>query len=171
MIKQSKFPLFDVKEPKKLVATIILGLAFLAFCWEIISAFRANEQITIVNRPTKVTSVLERLRADSPLFKTALFGHYVPVNLSDAEIKQSMLDVQVVGILFSGKENDSQVILRTGHGEEKYYLIGDSLPGGAVIKRISERGVVVLHNGSLESLSLSKNELTFDVPAKPLIEE
>lgn len=168
-MKQTKLFLLDFNDPKKLAAIIIFTLALFAFLWEIMSGFRTTGHLETLSKPTNLTNTQVSLSSSSPLFTTPLFGVYVPTNLSDADIKQSMLDVQVVGIMFSANEKDSQVIIRAGGGEEKYYVVGDTLPGGAVIKRISEKGVVVLYNGALESLSLPKNELIFDVPAKPLI--
>jgi len=170
-MKQTNFFLLDFNDPKKLAASLIFLLAFFAFIWEITSGFRTTEQTKVFSQPVKIPTQQNVIRPNSPIFTNALFGAYVPANLSDAEIKQSMLDVQVVGVMFSDKEKNSQVIIRSNNGEEKYYVVGDTLPGGAVIKHISGQGVVVLHNGSLESLSLPKNELIFDGPVKPLIEE
>ncbi|CDZ78119.1 type II secretion system protein C [Legionella massiliensis] len=169
-MNQSKLSIIDFQDPKKLAASIVLVVAFLGFIGEIISSFKAKDQIITNTQPLAV-SKQEPIRPNSPLFTTALFGDYVPVNLSEAEIKQSMLDVKIVGIMFSGEEKDSQVVLQISDGKEEYFVIGDTLPGGAVIKRISPEGVVVLHNGSLESLSLPKNELIFDPPDQPLIKE
>lgn len=170
-MNQTQFSFFDFNEAKKITAIIIFVLAFFAFLWEIMSGFRTSEPITTVNNSANVASNQMPLRANSALFTTALWGHYIPVNLSNADIKQSMLDVEVVGIIFSEKEKNSKVVIRVGGGEEKYYSIGDTLPGGAVIKRILAESVVVLYNGVLESLSLPKNELIFDASTKPLIEE
>ncbi len=99
------------------------------------------------------------------------FGEHVPESLHDANIKQSMLDLDVVGILFADNEQNSQVIIRTAGGQDKIFSVGDSLPGGVIIKRITPEGVLVGRNGSLESLSFPKNELIFEPPAKPLIGE
>ncbi len=129
-MNQTKFSFLDFNEPKKIAASIIFVLAFFAFLWEIISGFRASEQIRTVNNSANVASNRTPLRANSALSTIALFGDYVPVNLSDADIKQSMLDVQVVGIMFSEKEKDSQVIIRAGGGEEKYYVVGDNYQVG-----------------------------------------
>lgn len=170
-MKQNKFSSINFNAPKKLAASVIFVLATLAFLWEIISGFSANEELKAVTKTQSLSNKQEPLGPQSPLFTTALFGDYVPANLSEADIKQSMLDVQIVGIMFAGKEAESQVVLRIGSGKEENYVVGDKLPGGAVIKRISPQGVVVLHNGALESLSLPKNELIFDAPLKPLIKE
>ncbi|CEK11081.1 type II secretion system protein N [Legionella hackeliae] len=161
---------FAYNEPKLLIAVVVFFLTCFLFLWEIINYFQSNKQIAVATTYIK-QPVQEALHSNSPLFMVPLFGNYVPTNLTDADIKQSMLDVEVVGIMFDKKEEHSQVILKAGGGQEKIYSIGDSLPGGAIIKRISPNGVVVLHNGALESLSLPKNELIFEAPAKPLIEE
>ncbi|WED43958.1 type II secretion system protein N [Legionella cardiaca] len=160
----------DYKDPKLLIAVLIFFITFFLFVWEIVNHFQTTEKVMVATMPVN-KNAQENLRSNSPLFTISLFGDYVPANLTETEIKQSMLDAEVVGIMFDSDENQSQVIIRAGGGQEKIYSIGDSLPGGAIIKRISPNGVVVLHNGALESLSLPKNELTFDAPAKPLIEE
>ena len=99
---------------------------------------------------------------------TAFFGDYVPKNLNDADVKQSMLDLKVVGIMFANNEAVSHVIIRTANGLEQTFGVGDTLPGGAIIKRITPDGVLIGRNGSLESLSLQKRALIFEPPAKPL---
>lgn len=98
----------------------------------------------------------------------AFFGDFIPKNLNDAGVKKSMLNLKVVGILFSDNQEGSQVIIRTADGQEQSFKVGDSVPGGAIIKRITNDGVFVLHGGELESLSLPKNQLIFEAPARPL---
>ena len=101
----------------------------------------------------------------------ALFGDYVPSQLDAAGVKKSQLHLTVEGILFSEHEGASQVIIRTGPERVQMFREGDILPGKIVIKRITKDGVLVGREGSLESLSLPKNELQFEPPANPLIEE
>lgn len=98
----------------------------------------------------------------------AVFGDYVPKNINEAEVKQSMLDMKVVGIMFAKNAEKSHVILKTSSGQEQTFMVGDELPGGAVIKGITPDGVLVMRNGSLESLSLPKTTLIFEPPAEPL---
>ncbi|MCW8384881.1 general secretion pathway protein GspC [Fluoribacter dumoffii] len=115
---------------------------------------------------SKEVLVASQQNSFDALLHTSLFGVYVSNNLSS--IKKSMLNVTLVGILFAHKLNDSQVIIRSATGEEKTYKLGDAIPGGAVIKRIMANGILVERNGTLESLSLPKNELIFEPVAKPL---
>jgi general secretion pathway protein C len=105
------------------------------------------------------------------ILKASLFGIYVSNDLNEDTVKKSMLNVTLVGILFADKIADSQVIIRSASGEEKTYRIGDTIPGDAVIKRITASGILVKRNGALERLSLPTNELTFEPVPKPLKEE
>lgn len=102
------------------------------------------------------------------LLNSSLFGVYVSNDLNGDNVKKSMLDITLVGILLGNPVSDSQVIIRTSNGEEGNYKIYDKIPGGVVIKRIMPGGIIVEHNGSLESISLQKEELKFEPIAKPL---
>ncbi|KTD72762.1 type II secretion system protein N [Legionella tucsonensis] len=124
-----------------------------------------------VTRPTqpetsKEMPAIAKQNSFDAILHSSLFGVYVSNNLSS--IKKSMLNVTLVGILFANKIEDSQVIIRAANGEESTYKLGDTIPGGAVIKRIMAAGILVERNGALESLSLPKNELIFEPVAKPL---
>lgn len=103
------------------------------------------------------------------VLNTALFGEYVPQQLTD--IKRSLLNLTVVGILFAHPTTDSQVIIRLPTGQEKMFHVGDTLPGGAIIRRITPDGILVMHNQALESLTLPKHELRFEPIAQPLATE
>ena len=124
-------------------------------------------------RPALLHSNLPKVKPDlyHAILHTPLFGVYVPNDLDEEHVKKSTLQLTVVGILLADKEKDSQVIIRSSHGEENTYNINDTIPGGAVIKRITAEGILVDQHGTLESLSLPKNHLIFEPAAKPLQEE
>lgn len=138
-------------------------------------------ELTTLFYPATTTKVAHVLDAKSMngikeenfnyILKSSLFGVYVPPDLNEGNVKQSMLNVTLVGILFADNIEESQVIIRSASGEEKTYNVGDKIPGGATIKRIMPGGVLVERDGTLESLSLPKNDLTFEPVAKPLKEE
>lgn len=156
------------------VAKGICIVTALFVVWQIVSGLMTvfnmeNQKIPINNRPVQVTP--SRLSAVNKGLSEPFFGEYVPKNLNDASIKKSQLNLDVLGILFSTHETDSQVILRVSGGEERTFRVGDRVPGGAVIKRITAEGVLIERNRELESLSLPKNELLFELQAKPLIED
>jgi general secretion pathway protein C len=122
--------------------------------------------------PTPAVEVVETKKDHFEyIAKASLFGVHISENLNENLVKKTLLDLTLVGVLFVDKIDESQVIISTPNGEEKTYKIGDTLPGGAVLKRITANGVLVLREGNLESLSLPINELTFEPVPEPLREE
>ena len=79
-----------------------------------------------------------------------------------------MLQLTIVGIMYSDSEQTSHVIVQGTSGRDQLYRVGDKLPGGAVLKRITPDGILVNQNGVLESISFKKNVLMFEPEAKPL---
>ncbi len=100
-----------------------------------------------------------------------IFGKYVPGNLGVMDVRKSMLDLKITGIMLAVHEEDSQVIIHSSSGTDQTFRVGDTLPGGAIIKRITADGVFVERKGELESLSFPKNELIFEPQPKPLTED
>lgn len=127
--------------------------------------------VNIPKIPEKNIAITAKKNSFESILHSSLFGVYVSNDLNENSVKKSMLNVTLVGILFADKKGDSQVIISSANGEEKTYKVGDTIPGDAVIKRIMASGVLVERHGTLESLSLPKNELTFEPVAKPLQEE
>nr|WP_280176389.1 type II secretion system protein N [Legionella londiniensis] len=144
-------------------------LLFLIF-WQIASGMRAVAQYRDL-ASAKNIALEQPISQDSfavaPALNAPLFGEYIPEKLN--KIQQSMLNLEVVGIILADQEENSQVIIRMSDGEEQSFRMGDSLPGGALIKKITEEGILVIRNGTLESLSFPKNELIFEPPAKALV--
>jgi general secretion pathway protein C len=130
----------------------------------------SSVRVPVTSEPTNIAAAAQQDSFESVL-NASLFGIYVPTDLNENSVKKSMLNVTLVGILFADKMDDSQVIIRASNGEEKTYRVGDTIPGDAVVKRIMAGGVLVERHGALESLSLPKNELTFEPVAEPLKEE
>ncbi|MDF1758609.1 MAG: type II secretion system protein N [Legionellaceae bacterium] len=97
-----------------------------------------------------------------------IFGRYIPKQLGDASIQPSVLNLKVLGVMYSKNKKDSQVIIQLPHGIERTFKNGDIIPGGATILHISVDGVIVTRDGVLERLNLPKTKLIFDKPLKPL---
>lgn len=100
-----------------------------------------------------------------------LFGLYMPSNLKDVNIQQSLLDVHVVGIMYSVHEEHSQVLLSAGNGAEKIYRVGDKIPGDAIIKKIEPHSIVILSHGRLERIEFPKNTLKFENQSRLIFKE
>lgn len=160
-------PLFlaFINRPEKVAALGLFALFLFLFILQVVDYWQFT-QIQVIESPV-ASSIPPHaaVNTNAPLFKQALFGNYLQ---GGGDIKESDLDVELVGILYDSKQINSQVIIRSANGIEKTYNIGDALPGGAIIKQINQQGVVVLYNGALERLHLPKLELHFEAPAKPL---
>lgn len=139
--------------------------------WQLISGlttvYTINKSTTHIKNPVIVSSLTSQLTANVGL-KAPLFGKYTPVMINVSDVKKSLLTYKVVGIMLAAHDEDSEVIIDTLSGGHIVYRVGDILPWGTVIKRITSEGIFVERNGELESLSLPKNELIFEPPAKPL---
>jgi general secretion pathway protein C len=163
------FSQFFLQGPKKLAAMSICAVSFFCIVLEIGSIFHLKALHYQPAPPQKAQRKNAIITKASPVFAVSLFGVYVPVNLSD--IKKSQLDLKVVGILYSPILEDSAVMIAATGTLEHSYKVGDTLPGGATIKKISASNVIILHNGALESLSLPKNPLHLEAPPKSLWKE
>ncbi|NCT57833.1 MAG: hypothetical protein GW760_09030 [Legionella sp.] len=100
--------------------------------------------------------------------QVALFGMYTPDGLEGMGIEQSHVNASILGILYSSNEKSSQVLLEVPGHENKVFNVGDTIPGGAVIKRITPEGVIFMRGGVMERLSLPKNKLDFAPPEQPM---
>lgn len=168
-MRQPKF--FSFSDPKKTTAIVVATFAFFLIIGELrrYVHFPSSEK-NLKPQVSQFSLPRFQLTDNSALFSNSLFGDYIPAQLDTADIKKSRLAAEIVGIMCAENAEESHAVIRTGE-LEKTYEIGDSLSGDAVIKRILPQSVVILHDGLLESLSLPKNSLSFEAPAKPLIEE
>ena len=117
-------------------------------------------------------AIVNQSNQKEPKVSYRLFGEYVPTDLDSANLQKSMLSLTVVGVIYSPNEENSQVFIESETGSGKVYRVGDRLPGGGIIKRITPYGAVIRRNGALESLSLPKDELMLlPQPDKPLVED
>lgn len=124
-----------------------------------------GQYISSTSRPN-VSVAINRERVT----KSPYFGQYLPDDGNG--IQQADLDFELVGVLYSEDPNDSQVIVRQSNQEEKFYHINNTLPGGAVVKKVTENSVIILYDGKLQQLSLPKDSLAFEAkPKAHLIKE
>ena len=141
---------------------IALSLALLFVCVDIFMGFKSSFKLS---QPVKVDKPIVQPPA-KPLGQvvgvastTHLFGEYIPDDVDASGVKQSGLNLNIVGILFSEKEADSRVMFELPGKLVKTYGLGDTLPGGAVIKRIADDGILITRSGVVERLTLPKDEL------------
>lgn len=167
-----KFKYLDLQQMAlQLICAVLLGLIL----WNCISAVTLFSGLSNVlkhsERGARNALAVQKTEHVASTLNYKFFGDYVPQTLDAAGVRQSMLNLTVVGVVFAVNEHDSQVMLRQANGQEHFFHIGDELPGGGVIKRITEEGVLIARDGELERLSLPKQTLKFEAPIKPIHED
>ena len=157
---------------RPIVPRILCVSLTLLILWQVVtgigSMFSLN-QSTPIGRQLPIKASVRHSAVSSAGLIKPFFGNYIPTHINDAGVKESVLNVEVVGILFSNNTTDSQVILQMSSGQVQTFRVGDTLPGGALIQRITPEGVLIERMGVLESISLPKNELIFEAQPKPLV--
>lgn len=151
---------------KPAVPQVLCLLMLLCICRECYQSLKPPIEVT----PKLSASPVTKPTGINALLRTPLFGDYLPPNIQEGDIQQSMLNVKVVGVLFAPSEADSQVILDLANGKERVFHLGDTIPGDAVIKRITQEQIVVDHKGRLERISLPKEDIQLEEPPGPLVE-
>jgi len=118
-------------------------------------------QVVKTSEPVKQLKQHDAVRVD-------LFGEYVPHGLGDTGVQRSKSNASIIGILFSSDEQASQVLIEVSGHNDKVFKLGDKIPGGAIIKRITPDGILLMRDGVVESLSLPQDELLFAPPSQPM---
>lgn len=162
--------LFSAKYAKWIIISLIT-LFSLLIIFEYVTLFFSLTAKPVLSSSNTNVEMGKKQDSSDYILDSSIFGVYVPDDLNEDNVKKSMLNLTLVGILLAHKPENSQVIIRNANGDEKTYKISDKIPGGAVIKRIIAGGILVDRNGTLESISLPKNDLIFEPVAKPLKEE
>lgn len=162
------FPYFlNGKNTQWMLVSIIVFFSLLIF--NNIFSIRLSPLSTMDKTPINDKTVQPfRKNSYTAILNSPLFGIYIPDNIADGGVKKSLLNVTVAGILLSNKTEHSQVIIRSANNEETVYQIGDTIPGDALVKRITANDVIVEHDGNIERLSLPKNGLNFEPAIEPL---
>ncbi len=167
------FSVADIEDKllRPIAAQIIFLLVAALLGYELISGivtyYHLHSELKLPVQSAQRQPVTKRSTIAQSL-NTQIFGEYMPKELVDANVKPSGLNLSLVGILFSIKNNESNAIINVSEGNSRLFSVGDAVPGGAKIKQITPDGVILEREGELESLSLPKNELTFEPLPKPL---
>ncbi len=144
----------------------LLFALLIMFEWYRLLTFKSGINAALKQPAATVSKIKNKPQV---LKHDVFFGDYVPDNLNISQVRQSMLNLKLAGITYSKNTDKSFAMCQSAQGEEHFYRINDSLPGGAVIKRILPDAVIIEHEGELERLSLPEKELKFEKTAKPLL--
>lgn len=118
------------------------------------------EQVAI---PVKKQTVVPRQQ--QPTLNVArwhLFGEYqsqLAISQSMEDIPETKLKLVLRGVFSGDGGGASGAIIASPSGKQAFYSLGADLPGGAVLKEVYTRHIVLLRNGRLETLHLPQDKL------------
>jgi general secretion pathway protein C len=113
-------------------------------------------------QPTEVRATTPPVRPQqtiAQLTSAHLFGSVEQIVASASNAPVTRLDLVLRGILAAGNPAYASAIIATGKtGNEEFYGIGDSLPGGAKLHQVHADHVVLDRGGQMEILHLTTDE-------------
>ncbi len=68
------------------------------------------------------------------------------------ELPKTSLNLTLRGALAGDTTTDSSAIIQDGSGQDRFYRIGDTLPGGAVLDQVHPHHIVIRYQGALQKL-------------------
>lgn len=159
--------LLDTKTPKILAVFLVL-LLLLEWGLGIYEARQLDDKVESLAPPVvkKIEPIKQVKQHDA--VGVNFFGEYVPHAVGDTGVERSKLNASIIGILYSSDEQASQVLMIIPGHADTVFSVGDTIPGGAVIKRITPEGILLMRSGIIESLSLPQQELRFAPPPQPM---
>lgn len=154
---------------KKTIAFIFLcllsTLIILKSIWSFSALFSTKKRPT-----TSQHHVLNNKKGNHKKVKThyPLFGEYIPQGNEKGSIPKTILNLKLLGVLKATTKSHSQAIIQVVGGEEKVYKLNDTIPGDAKIIRIFDDSILLLRQGQIERLTLSRPKLKSTQSPKPL---
>jgi len=73
---------------------------------------------------------------------------------------ETRLKLILRGVVSGSYDSLSGAIIADPSGKQSFYPLGADLPGGAVLKEVHQRHIVLMRNGNLETLRLPSDELS-----------
>lgn len=137
------------------IMSAILAILILLLFYDWMTAFHVNTSANS-DFPTRTA-----IRPIADIDTWHLFGTHFSQTLNADDLPITAMNIQLVGLMLATPARYSQVLIAIPGEAEKIYTVGDSIPGGAKIDRITADGVILRRGGKLESLRLPIHRLAF----------
>ena len=140
-------------------AVVLIAYSAAGFTWMLLAAGDTSDEA-----PPPATDVAPAAaRADAltlgrEIVARHLFGQ-APSLTPGAAIPETSLSLVLRGVVASPNPKTAAAIVADSSGNEQFYLVGQALPGGAVLKEVHRRRIVFSRDGRLETLRLPKESL------------
>jgi len=107
------------------------------------------------------TSVPDVPLAELPLFGTALSGQRAPTPDTE-DLPETNLRLVLRGALATGSDFPGSALVEDAEGNTEVYLVGDTLPGDALLRTVLPGRIILEREGKLENLYFPEAERQAD---------
>ena len=104
-------------------------------------------------------------RSSGPTYRVAditsanLFGDPTPKKVVTQNIRETNLNLKLVGVLWASNQKNARVIIQNGNKKAALYGVGDNINGAnASVKEILASEILINRNGATEKLALVKKD-------------
>ncbi len=145
-----------------LLLAVLLAHGVARFTWTVLPEPEFPPAPVFSQRTTASTQA--RSSVAENLSQWHLFGQAdlkVPTTDEPITAPETALNLKLKGVIASRTEAGARAIIEDGSGEEDFYGIGSSLPGGATLEQIHPDRVILKRNNRFETLTLPKEVAQF----------
>ncbi len=147
-----------------LLLLVLIAQAIASVTWQMLDdesgvLTQARSTTSIVNRSSQQSAILMA----QAIAGSHLFGRADGVVASQRGVgaPETKLNLLLKGVIASSDADNAVAFIAAGQGAiEKPYMIGDNLPGGAILKEIYSERILLEYRGRMENLSLRRKVLT-----------
>lgn len=144
------------------VMTMLIGYSLAALTWQVLTpppALGLADRLPSKPLPTS-QSRSNKPKYEIQIAKLHLFGKTSKPQVQDIpDAPKTRLNLNLLGVLASDDEN-AMAIIASGGANERFYHLGDAIPGGATLKAVYPDRVLLERNAQMETLPLPKSENT-----------
>ncbi|MCP4409060.1 MAG: type II secretion system protein GspC [Gammaproteobacteria bacterium] len=145
-----------------IVLTMLIGVSLAALTWQVLAPPPAPGLAD--HLPSK-PSHARQSRSNKPKYATQIANLHLLGRASKPQVQdipdapKTRLNLNLRGVLASDDEN-AMAIIASGGANERFYHLGDAIPGGATLKAVYPDRVLLERNAQMETLPLPKSENT-----------
>ncbi len=156
----SRLPWLAAKLPALSSVLLVLLVAYSSatLVWQIVLPPPPADTISVDEARTLVRTKGQRARYDLQIAQLHLFGKAAIKKEREAPTApKTRLNLTLRGVLATGGE-DALAIIASGAANERFYHLGDAIPGGATLKAVYPDRVLLERNSNMETLPLPKSQ-------------
>jgi general secretion pathway protein C len=156
----SRLPWVAAKLPvlTSALLVILVTYSFATLLWQIVLPPPPDDTVRVDETRIFARTEGQRPRDDLQIAQLHLFGKpSIKKEREAPTAPKTRLNLILRGVLATGGE-DALAIIASGGADERFYHVGDAIPGGATLKAVYPDRVLLERNLNMETLPLPKSQ-------------